>query len=69
MKISETEFAAACQYLQQQLETHSWWPKEQPGEARREFTLMKTNAASLNVWCEKWLDAGQWRLLARALKR
>jgi len=69
MKITETELDAARHYLQQQLETHSWWPKEQPGEARHEFTLMKANAISLNIWCEKWLDSGQWRLLAKALKR
>ena len=69
MKITESELEAARHYLQQQLETHSWWPKEQPGEARHEFTLMKANAISLNVWCEKWLDSGQWRLLEKALKR
>jgi len=40
MKITETELDAARHYLQQQLETHSWWPKEQPVEARHEFTLM-----------------------------
>jgi len=55
--------------LQQQLETHSWWPKEQPGEALHEFALMKADAISLTIWCEKWLDSGQQRLLAKALKR
>lgn len=50
MKITETELEAARHYLHQQLETHSWWPKEQPREARHEFTLMKANAISLNVW-------------------
>ena len=33
MKITESELEAARHYLQQQLEAHSWWPKEQPGEA------------------------------------
>jgi hypothetical protein len=69
IKITETELEAACHYLQQQLDTHSWWPKEQPGEAKYEFALMKVNATSLNVWCERWLDSGQCRLLAKALKR
>jgi hypothetical protein len=69
MKITETELEAARHYLQQQLETHTWWPKEQPGEAKHEFTLMKDNVISLNVWCERWLDSGQQRLLAKALKR
>jgi hypothetical protein len=68
MKITETELEAARHYLQQQLETHTWWPKEQPGEAKHEFTLMKDNVISLNVWCERWLDSGQQRLLAKALK-
>jgi hypothetical protein len=44
MKITKAELEAARHYLQQQLETHSWRPKEQPGEARHEFTLMKANA-------------------------
>jgi hypothetical protein len=69
MKITESDLEAARHYLQQQLETHSWWPKEQPGEARHEFTLMKANAVSLSVWCEKWLDSGQLRQLEKALKR
>ena len=43
--------------------------KEQPGEAKHEFTLMKDSAISLNVWCERWLDSGQQRLLEKALKR
>lgn len=69
MKITETELEAARHYLQQQLETHTWWPKEQPGEAKHEFTLMKDNVISLNVWCERWLDSGQQRQLAKSLKR
>ncbi|MDD5461164.1 MAG: hypothetical protein PHG00_05975 [Methylococcales bacterium] len=69
MKITESELEAARHYLQQQLETHSWWPKEQPGKALHEFTLMKDTAVSLNVWCERWLDSGQRRLLEKALKR
>ncbi len=69
IKISESELEAACHYLQQQLETHSWWPKEQPGEAMHEFTLMKDSAVSLNVWCERWLDSGQQEKLLKALNR
>ena len=69
MKITEAELEAARHYLQQQLETHSWWSKEQPEEARHEFALMKANSVSLSVWCEKWLDSEQWRLLEKALKR
>jgi len=69
MKITETELEAARHYLQQQLDAHSWWPKEQPGEARHEFSLMKDSTISLNVWCERWLDSGQQRQLEKALRR
>lgn len=69
INITETELAAARRYLQQQFDSHSWWPKEQPGEARREFDLMKGSATALNVWCGKWLDDGQLRLLEKALGR
>lgn len=69
MKITESELPAACAYLQSQFAAHSWWPKEQPGEALHEFKLMQGSASGLTVWCEKWLDAGQLRLLEKAIKR
>lgn len=69
MKITESELSAACAYLKSQFAAHSWWPKEQPGEALHEFKLMQGSAASLTVWCEKWLDAGQLRLLEKAIRR
>ena len=69
IKIAEAELDVARHYLQQQLEAHSWWPKEQPGEAKHEFALMKDSVISLNVWCDRWLDSGQCRALEKALKR
>ena len=69
IKITESELDTARRYLQQQLETHTWWPKEQPGEAKHEFALMKDSSVSLNVWCERWLDSGQQKQLAKVLKR
>ena len=69
IKITEIELEVARHYLQKQLETHSWWPKEQPGEVMHEFTLMKDSAVSLNVWCERWLDSGQQEKLLKALNR
>lgn len=69
MKITEAELPAACAYLQNQFAAHSWWPKEQPGQALHEFTLMQGSAASLTVWCEKWLDTGQIRQFEKAIKR
>jgi hypothetical protein len=69
MTITESEFVAARKYLQKQLEGYSWWPKEQPGQAREEFKVMKANVTALNVWCKKWLDSGQLRQLEKAIKR
>ena len=69
MKINDQNFAAACDYLQKQLATRSWWPREQPGLAKQEFKQMQGNAVSLNIWCEKWLDGGQCRQLEKAIER
>jgi hypothetical protein len=69
MKITEPELEAARHYLQSQFNAHSWWPKEQPGQARDEFARMQGNAISLTVWCEKWLNSGQLRQLEKAIKR
>lgn len=66
--ITESELSKACAYIDQQFASHGWWPKEQPGEARREFDLMKGSAAGLNAWCEKWLDTGQCRKLEKSLR-
>lgn len=66
--IKETDVSKARDYIDRQFAAHSWWPTEQPGEAKREFELMKGSAAALNVWCERWLDAGQCKKLEKALQ-
>lgn len=68
LKVTEAELSRACDFIARQFAAHSWWPGEQPGEAKREFALMKGSAASLNLWCERWLDAGQRRKLEKALR-
>jgi len=68
VNITEAELSQACDYIAQQFAAHSWWPTEQPGEAKREFDLMKGSATALNVWCERWLDAGQCKKLEKALR-
>lgn len=65
--LTEAELSEACGYIAKQFSAHSWWPCEQPGEAQREFDLMKGSATALNVWCERWLDAGQIKKLKQAL--
>lgn len=59
--------AGVSRYKEQQMQAHSWWPKEQPGQARHEYNLMKGNAENLNVWCGRWLDAGQQKQLQKFL--
>lgn len=63
--LQEQHLSAACEHIQQQFATHSWWPTAQPAEAKREFELMKGSATALNVWCEKWLSADQCQKLSK----
>jgi hypothetical protein len=66
--ITDAELSRARDYIAGQFIAHGWWPREQPGEAKREFELMKGSAGSLNVWCERWLDAGQAKKLEKSLR-
>lgn len=68
MRITEAELSKARAYIADHFAAHSWWPKEQPGEAKREFELMQGSALSLNAWCDKWLDAEQCKKLEKALR-
>ncbi|WP_258076136.1 hypothetical protein [Methylobacter tundripaludum] len=66
--LTEADLPKACDYIAKQFAAHSWWPTEQPGEAKREFDLMKGSATALNVWCERWLDAGQRKKMEKELR-
>ncbi|EGW20266.1 hypothetical protein Mettu_3397 [Methylobacter tundripaludum SV96] len=66
--LTEADLSKACDYIAKQFAAHSWWPTEQPGEAKREFDLMKGSATALNVWCERWLDAGQCKKMEKELR-
>ena len=68
VNITDNTLPNACDYIQKQFAAHSWWPKEQPGLAKQEFDLMNGHAETLNVWCERWLDAGQCQKLEAAIK-
>ena len=68
MHLSDSEVDAAYHYIRRHMEMHSWWPTAQPGEAQCEFELMKDSAVALNVWCERWLDERQCRLLEKSVK-
>ncbi|MEQ1638636.1 MAG: hypothetical protein ABL903_18380 [Methylococcales bacterium] len=67
MKINASDLTRAQNYIQRQFDTRSWWPKEQPELAKHEFNLMQHDATALNVWCEKWLDAGQCKKLEKSI--
>jgi hypothetical protein len=69
IKITDNSLHVACDYLQRQFDTRSWWPREQPRLAEQEFLLMKGSAGALNVWCERWLDRGQCKKLESVIKR
>jgi hypothetical protein len=66
--ITDAELSKACDHISKQFAAHSWWPCEQPGEAKREFDLMKGSTTALNIWCERWLDTGQCQKLEKALR-
>jgi hypothetical protein len=67
LHINDTNLSAANKYIATQLESKSWWPKEQPHLASEEFASAQSSPVLLNAWCEKWLDSGQVRLLNNAL--
>ena len=69
LKLDESNFQAARDYLQQQMERQSWWPREQPHLAKEEFLLMQGSPEALNAWCEKWLFSDQWRQMGNAISR
>ncbi len=68
MHITDSELEAACRYIRDQMELHSWWPKAAPADAKREFDLMCGTAMSLNIWCDRWLDEGQCKKLENAVR-
>jgi hypothetical protein len=68
MHLTEHELEAARNYIIRQMDYQSWWPKEQPGEAKREFDLMSGTALSLNEWCDRWLDERQCEKLEQSIR-
>lgn len=68
-KLDNSNFRAAHRYLQEQFRTNSWWPREQPHIAQQELLCLHDRPSALQIWCDKWLDAGQWQQLEHALVR
>lgn len=69
MIVTNANINFACDYLQKQFDTRSWWPRAQPGLAKREFQLMNNSPEALTVWCYRWLDLGQIRKLERKIMK
>ena len=69
INITESTLSAACHYLTTQFEAKSWWPRTQPGLAKKEFILMNGSAATLIIWCKRWFDARQCLKLNRAIQK
>jgi len=67
--ITESNIQFAREYLQKQLDIHSWWPTEQPELAKQEFRLMQGSVDALGVWCEKWLNSSQLSQLEKKIQK
>lgn len=69
MQLDHNNFRAASEFIEEQMTTQSWWPREKPHLANEQFQRMKETPESLTVWCDKWLYSGQKRQLERYLQR
>jgi hypothetical protein len=67
--LDKSNLQATRDWLRRQMETQSWWPREQPRVAMEEFLHLPDTPAALQQWCEQWLYAYQWRQLEKALLR
>lgn len=67
-KIDDANMEAVKTYIRLQFSNLSWWPGEEPLQAKEEFDCLQNNSNALIGWCEKWLDSGQWRQLKIAMK-
>lgn len=65
IKLDESNLECAVDFIREQFETRSWWPREQPHLAKAEFLDMQQTPETLNAWCDKWLYSGQWRQLEK----
>lgn len=66
--IDASNLDAAKAFIRQQFDQLSWWPAQGPHQARAEFDQLPDTADALTLWCEKWLDGGQWRQLRIAVQ-
>lgn len=68
-QIDASNFEAVKSYIQHQFAWLSWWPTEEPEQAKAQFQRMQANPEQLTQWCEKWLNGGQWRQLKNAIRK
>lgn len=69
LQIDSDTYEAVKAHIQQQFDTLSWWPTEEPEKAKQEYGIMSSNPAQLAYWCEKWLNGAQWRQLENDVRK
>lgn len=65
--IDNSNLEAVRKHIRQQFNNLSWWPTQEPLQAKKEFEDMQASPAGLTDWCTKWLDGSEWRQLKRAV--
>jgi hypothetical protein len=69
VSIDDQNIKAVRDHISEEFAAKSWWPTEGPRQAEEEFETMKHGPETLADWCEKWLDASQWRKLKVAVEK
>jgi len=64
--LSPQDVTAVRAYLQRKLATQPYWLDNLQGEG--EWDHAKRDPLTLKRWCERWLDADQWRALKAAVR-
>ena len=64
--LSDSDFAAACAYVQRKLHRQPHWLNHRQAES--EWYQARRDRVAFQHWCERWLDESQWRLLHNAVR-
>ena len=64
--LSQEDFTATRAYLQRKLAIQPYWLDNLQAEG--EWDHAKRDPLTLVRWCERWLDADQWRTLKAAVR-
>ena len=64
--LSDSDFPAARAYVQRKLRRQPHWLDHR--QAETQWYQAQHDRLRFQHWCERWLDAGQWRLLQNAVR-